>query len=100
MLSMSNFYKVFFTITFEYAEKKNTTITKFFKSDIDLSPNDFHENIDDENIYFLWKQYALKKPLNNLKPDSNFDDAKASNKKIVTHRIVNLKTLTEVFVGK
>ena len=27
-------YKVFFTITFDYSEKKSAAITKFFKSDI------------------------------------------------------------------
>ena len=31
---MSNYYKVFFTITFDYAEKENKVITKFFKSDL------------------------------------------------------------------
>ena len=41
---------------------------------------------------------SLKKSLNELNPDSNFNDKKASNKKIVTHRIVNLATLTEVFM--
>ena len=95
---MSNFYKVFFTITFDYTEKKNVVITKFFKSDVDLNSNDFSENIDDENIYKLWKQHALKNSLNELNPDSKFNDKKASNKKIVTHRIVNLATLTEVFM--
>lgn len=95
---MSNFYKVFFTITFDYTEKKNAVITKFFKSDVDLNSNDFSENIDDENIYKLWKQHALKKPLSALNPDSKFNEKKASNKKIVTHRIVNLTTLTEVFL--
>ena len=95
---MSNFYKVFFTITFDYTEKKNVVITKFFKSDVDLNSNDFSENIDDKNIYKLWKQHALKKSLNALNPDSKFNDKKASNKKIVTHRIVNLSTLTEVFM--
>ena len=95
---MSNHYKVFFTITFDYAEKKNAVITKFFKSDINLSTNDFQENIDDKNIYTLWEKYAFQKSLNDLNPDNNFDDKKASNKKIVTHRIVNLKTLTEVFI--
>ena len=33
---MSNYYKVFFTITFDYSEKKNKVISKFFKSDVDL----------------------------------------------------------------
>ncbi len=95
---MTNFYKVFFTITFDYNENKNKVITKFFKSDVDLTSNDFQENIDDTNIYNLWNKYALKKPLNDLNPDDEFNDKKASNRKILTHRIVNLKTLTEVFI--
>ena len=94
---MNNYYKVFFTITFDYSEKKNKVITKFFKSDVDLTTNDFLENINDTNIYKLWNEHALKKPLNDLNPDNEFNENKASNKKIVTHRIVNLKTLTEVF---
>ena len=32
-----------------------------------------------------------------LNPDKEFDEKKTSNKRITTHRIVNLKTLTEVF---
>ena len=39
----------------------------------------------------------FKNPLNDLNPDKKFDEKKASNKRVTTHRIVNLKTLTEVF---
>ena len=95
---MGNFYKVFFTISFDYAEKKNKIITKYFKSDIDLKSNDFQEGIDDRNIYKLWKQHALNKPLKDLNPVNNFNDKQASNRKVVTHRIVNLRTLTEIFI--
>ena len=95
---MSIYYKVFFTITFDYAEKENKIITKFFKSDIDLGPNDFQENVDDSNIFRLWNLLGVKNSLNDLNPQKEFKDKKASNKKIVTHRIVNLKTLTEVFI--
>ena len=95
---MSNFYKVFFTISFDYTEKKNKVITKFFKSDIDLTSNEFQVNINDKNIFKLWNKYALQKSLNDLKPHKEFNDKKASNKKVSTHRIVNLKTLTEVFI--
>ena len=63
---MSNFYKVFFTITFDYAEKKNKVITKFFKSDIDISPNDIQENIDDNNIYIHWNKFAIEKSINDF----------------------------------
>ena len=72
-------------------------ITKFFKSDVDLTTNDFQENIDDKNIYNLWNKYALKRPLEDLNPENDYNENMVSNKKIVTHRIVNLKTLTEVF---
>ena len=50
---MSNYYKIFFTIYFDYAESKNKTITRFFKSDVDLGPTDFDENVNDDNI-FKW----------------------------------------------
>ena len=94
---MNNFYKVFFTITFDYSEKKNKVISKFFKSDIDLGSNDFQEKLDDESIFRLWNKHAIQNPLNDLNPDKKFDEKKASNKRVTTHRIVNLKTLTEVF---
>lgn len=94
---MSNYYKIFFTIYFEYAESKNKTITRFFKSDVDLGSNDFDENVNDDNIFKLWKKHATQKPLNDLNPDKDFNDKKANNKKVITHRIVNLKTLSEVF---
>ena len=41
-------------------------------------------------------KYALKTSLNNLNPPSEFDDSKAFEKKVITHRIVNLMNLTEV----
>ena len=34
--------------------------------------------------------------MNNLNPPSEFDDSKAFEKKVITHRIVNLMNLTEV----
>ena len=95
---MSNFYKIFFTITFDYSETKNKVVTKFFKSDVDLTTNDFQEKIDDKNIHELWNKHALKKSLSDLNSDNEFNDKKVSNRKVITHRIVNLKTLTEVFI--
>ena len=97
---MSNYYKIFFTIYFDYAESRNKTITRFFKSDVDLDPTDFYENANDDNIFKLWRQHAIQKPLNDLNPEKNFNDDKANNKKVVTHRIVNLKKLLEVFLRK
>ncbi len=94
---MNNYYKIFFTITFDYSENKNKVISKFFKSDVDLAQNDFKEKLDDKSIFKLWKKYALQNPLNTLNPENEFDEKKTSNKRITTHRIVNLKTLTEVF---
>jgi hypothetical protein len=38
----------------------------------------------------------LKPPLDKLNPTSGFNNDLASEKSIVTHRIVNLKKLTEV----
>ena len=95
---MSNYYKIFFTIYFDYSESRNKTITRFFKSDVDLGPSDFLEKMSDKNIFKPWKKHANEQPLNNLNPEKNFIEKKAKNKKVVTHRIVNLKTLSEVFL--
>ena len=95
---MDNYYKIFFTIYFDYSDSKNKTITKFFKSDVDISSTNFSEKVSDKNIYKLWENHAEKKPLNDLNPDLKYDDKKAKNKKVITHRIVNLKTLSEVFL--
>ena len=54
--------------------------------------------MSDKNIFKLWKKHANEQPLNNLNPEKNFIEKKAKNKKVVTHRIVNLKTLSEVFL--
>ena len=45
---MSNYYKIFLLFTFDYSENKNKTISKFFKSDVDLGQNDFQEKLDDK----------------------------------------------------
>ena len=58
---MSNYYKIFFTISFEYAKKENKVVSKYFKSDVDLGPLDFSENVDDKNIVKLWKKRWLIK---------------------------------------
>ena len=94
---MSNYYKIFFTIYFDYIESKNKTITRFFKSDLDLGLTDFYENVNDDNILKLWMQYASQKKLNGLNLDKDFNDNTANNKKVITYRIINLKTLSEVF---
>ena len=94
---MENYYKVFFTITFDYQYSKKKTITKFFKSDVDLGPLNFKEKINDENIYLLWNKYAIETSIKNLNPDTQYHDKKIQGKKVATHRIINTKTLSEVF---
>ena len=95
---MSSYYKIFFTIYFDYVESKNKTITRFFKSDLDLGHTDFYENVNDDNISKLWMQYASQKKLNDLNLDKDFNDNTVNNKKVITYRIINLKTLSEVFL--
>ncbi len=73
---MSNFYKVFFTIYFDYASEKNKIVTRFFKSDIDLGPQNFSKDINDKNIYKYWNKFAKEKPLNDLNPSENFEEKK------------------------
>tara|TARA_Y100000589_G_C27166849_1_gene635136 strand:+ start:258 stop:500 length:243 start_codon:yes stop_codon:yes gene_type:complete len=75
------------------AKKK---ISKSFKSDLDINNTLLNGSLNDNNVHKKWKEYALKTPVNELNPTSNFNDDLASEKTIVTHRIVNLMNLTEV----
>ncbi len=93
----NNKYKVFFTITFLYNIEKKKTITKFFKSDVDIDSQTLEEPLKNANIYKAWNNYALTVNLNTLNPPEKFIEAKVSEKKLVTHRIINLINLTEVF---
>ena len=93
----TNYYKVFFTISFSYKLDSKKTVTKSFKSDLDINSNNFNTLLNDKNVYEEWQKYALAKPLNNLNPPSEFIEKNASEKKLLTHRIVNLESLTEVF---
>ena len=95
---MQNYYKIFFTVYFDYAQSRNKTITKFFKSDIDLGPSNFSKRVYDKNIFKFWNEHAINSSISDLNPDKEYDNKKASNKKIITHRIVNLRTLSEVFL--
>ena len=53
--------------------------------------------MNDKNVYKIWNKYALSTSLNDLNPPSEFSEKSASEKKLVTHRIINLESLTEVF---
>ena len=72
-------------------------LSRSFKSDVDLGPLNFKEKINDENIYLLWNKYAVETSIKNLNPDIQYHDKKVQGKKVATHRIVNTKTLSEVF---
>ena len=91
-----NNYKVFFTISFVYKIDVKKKVSKSFKSDLDLNADYINCELTNENVHSKWDEYALKTSLNNLNPPSEFDDSKASEKKVITHRIVNLMNLTEV----
>ena len=91
-----NNYKVFFTISFVYQVDIKKKVSKSFKSDLDINSDNVDYELTNENVHSKWDQYVLKTSLNNLNPPSKFDDNKASEKKVVTHRIVNLMDLTEV----
>ena len=91
-----NNYKVFFTISFVYQVDIKKKVSKSFKSDLDINSDNVDYELTNENVHSKWNQYALKTSLNNLNPPSKFDDSKAFEKKVVTHRIVNLMDLTEV----
>ena len=92
-----NKYKIFFTINFLYKVGKKKSITKFFKSDIDIDILTLGEKLNDTNILKKWENYALKVNINELNSPENFIENNVLTKKIVTHRIINLMNLTEVF---
>ena len=92
-----NKYKIFFTINFLYKVGKKKSITKFFKSDIDIDILTLGEKLNDTNILKKWENYALKVNVNELNPPESFIENNILTKKIVTHRIINLMNLTEVF---
>ena len=94
---MSNRYKIFFTINFIYKISKKKKITKSFKSDFNLMSDMFETNLDDSNVKEMWQKYALANTLNTLNPPNEFEEKKVSEKKLTTHRIVNINNLTEVF---
>ena len=91
-----NHYKVFFTMSFLYRIDSKKKVSKSFKSDLDINNSVLNSSLDDNNVHKEWKEYALKTPIDKLNPTSNLNDDLASEKTIVTHRIVNLMNLTEV----
>ena len=91
-----NHYKVFFTISFLYRIDSKKKISKSFKSDLDINDTLLNKTLDDNNVHKRWKEYALKTPIDKLNPTSNFNNDLASEKTIMTHRIVNLMNLTEI----
>ena len=93
----NNHYKVFFTISFIYRIDSKKKISKSFKSDLDIHDKLLDISLDDSNVHKKWKEFALKASVNKLNPPSNFDDHLISEKTIVTHRIINLMNLTEVY---
>ena len=92
----TNNYKVFFTVSFVYQVDTKKKVSKSFKSDVDINADNVNCELTNENVHSKWDEYALKTSLNNLNPPSEFDDSKASEKKVITHRIVNLMNLTEI----
>ena len=92
-----NKYKIFYTINFLYKVDKKKSVTKFFKSDIDIDFLTLGEKLNDTNILKKWESYALKVNINELNSPENFIENNVLTKKIVTHRIINLINLTEVF---
>ena len=92
----TNNYKIFFTVSFVYQVDKKKKVSKSFKSDVDINADNVNCELTNGNVHSKWYEYVLKTSLNNLNPPSEFDDSKASEKKVITHRIVNLMYLTEI----
>ena len=94
-----NNYKVFFTVSFVYKIDIKKKVSKSFKSDLDINADNINCELTNENVHSKWTEYVLKTSLNNLNPPSEFDDSKTFEKKVVTHRIINLMNLTEVHIS-
>ena len=47
------------------------------------------------NIHKKWRDFVYKSPINKFNYPSEFDDTLISEKKVITHRIVNLINSTE-----
>ena len=92
----TNNYKIFFTVSFVYQVDTKKKVSKSFKSDVDINADNVNCELTNENVHSKWGEYVLKTSLNNLNPPSELDDSKASEKKVITHRIVNLMNLTEI----
>ena len=92
----TNNYKIFFTVSFVYQVDIKKKVSKSFKSDVDINADNVNCELTNENVHSKWDEYVLKTSLNSLNPPSEFDDSKASEKKVITHRIVNLMNLTEI----
>ena len=92
----TNNYKIFFTVSFVYQVDTKKKVSKSFKSDVDINADNVNCELTNENVHSKWDEYVLGTSLNNLNPPSEFDDSKAYEKKIITHRIVNLMNLTEI----
>ena len=90
-------YKIFFTINFNYKIGERKRISKSFKSDCNVDSFLLGKEINDGNVLKLWESYAISNSLSMLNPPEKFQDQYVTEKKIVTHRIVNLDDLTEVF---
>ena len=92
----NNHYKVFFTISFIYKVNKKKKVSKSFKSDLDIDNIILKCSVDDTNVHKKWTKFVLRASINELKPPSEFDNNLISERKVTTHRIVNLMNLTEV----
>ena len=94
---MNSRYKIFFTVYFNYKIDHKKTVSKSFKSDFDLSSPIGKQKLTDNNIFKVWTEHALTSEIHNLNSPDNFEEKKVSNRRLITHRIINLNNLTEVF---
>ena len=92
----SNYYKVFFTINFFYQIDEKKKVSKSFKSDLDINDTLLKSSLTDQTVHKKWTEYVLKASVNDLNPPIKFNNSLVSEKKLITHRIVNLMYLTEI----
>ena len=75
---------------------KKKKVSKSFKSDLDINNILLKCSLNDINVHEKWNEFVMKSSINELNPPTQFNNTFISEKKVITHRIVNLMNLTEI----
>ncbi len=103
MSTNKNSYKIFYRFKFDYKLDQKRSVNKDIKTDKDLSDFDVKDStnnkeFNDKNITKIWEIHSTSADIKTLcSLPKELLPKNISNRKIITLRIINLKTLTEVF---